>query len=337
MASGTFYLNDAYNDKSPNCVEAYVSWSSTNTSGSNHTVTMKLYAARIDYTGSTSIQYSAPSGSGWTRTYTNPSLVFSGGSYVHICTVETTVTSNSNGVASFSGASFYAGFYSSSYGTRRMSGTITSLTLDKPKVAVTVKVSKPTGINIYVDKSGTYYVGDTVTFTIKIVDTAKYSSYKISNCTGATLVSGTTYKITGDVVLYVTGYLRTYNLYINSSAGVSVTVSVATSSGSVWKTCTASTNNALPYGYIATISISIADGYELVVLTVNGTSYAGNDATSISITGDITIDVSARESGVVYIRDDMGISRYQVYIYTSDGWSLYKPMLYTSSGWGVCN
>lgn len=336
MASGTFYLEEAYDSKSPNCVEAYVEWSSVNTSGSNHTVTMALYAARIDYSGSTSIQYTAPSGSGWTRTYTNSSLVFSGGSYVHICTVETTVTSNSNGVASFSGASFYAGFYSSSYGTRRMSGTITSLTLDKPKVAVTVKVSKPTGINIYVDKSS-YYVGDTVTFTIKIADTAKYSSYKITNCTGATLVSGTTYKITGNVVLYVTGYLKTYNLYINSSAGVSVTVSVAASNGTVWKTCTASTNNALPYSYIATISISIAEGYEFVGLTVNGTAYTESDTPSISITGDMTIDVSARESGVVYIRDSSGINRYQVYIYTSTGWNLYKPMLYTSSGWGVCN
>lgn len=336
MASGTFRLEEAYNSKSPNCVDAYVEWSSTNTSGSNHTVTMKLYAARIDYTGSTSIQYSAPSGSGWTRTYTNSSLIFSGGSHVHICTVETTVASNSNGVASFSGASFYAGFYSSSYGTRRMSGTISQLTLDKPKVPVTVSVSKPSGITVYVDKSS-YYVGDTVTFTIKIDNPAKYSSYKISNVTGATLVSGTTYKITGDVVLYVTGYLKTYNLYINASAGVSVTVSVAASNGAVWKTCTASTDNALPYSYIATITISVAEGYEFVGLTINGTAYTETDTPSITITGDMTIDVNVRESGVVYIRDGSGINRYQVYIYTASGWSLYKPMLYTSSGWGVCN
>lgn len=335
MASGTFKLSTAYNSSSPNCVDAYVDWTSTNTSGSTHTVTMKLYAARIDYTGSTTIQYSAPSGSGWTRTYTNSSLIFSGGSHVHICTVQTTVTSNSSGVATFSGADFYAGFYSSSYGTRRMSGTITQLTLDKPKVSV--MVSKPAGITVYVDKSS-YSVGDTVTFTIKIDDTAKYSSYAVTNVVGATLVSGTTYTITGDVTLYVTGYLRTYRLNLTKTSGVTVTVVVSASNGTVWKTLTASADNALPYSYIAAVSLSIDEGYEFVSFTIDGVSYAANATPSITISGDMTIDVKTRESGVVHIRNSSGgWDRYQVYIYTSGGWSLYKPMLYTSAGWGVCN
>ena len=37
MASGRFYLNVPYNDKSSNCVEAYVDWSSTLKSGTTHT------------------------------------------------------------------------------------------------------------------------------------------------------------------------------------------------------------------------------------------------------------------------------------------------------------
>lgn len=334
MASGRFKLETAYNSSSPNCVDAYVDWTSTNTSGSTHTVIMKLFAARIDYSGSTTIQYSAPSGSGWTRTYTNPSLIFSGGSHVHICTVETTVTSDATGLASFSGADFYAGFYSSSYGTRRMSGTISQLTLDKPKVSV--RVSKPDGITISVDKSS-YSVGDSITFIIEIENTARYSGYYISNIVGATLVSGTTYKVTGDVILYVGGYLRLYNLNLTASTGVSVTVSVSAPNGTLWKTYNTATENALPYSYIATVSISIAEGYEFVSFSVDGVSYAETDTPAITLAGEMTIDVQARESGVVYIRDSSGINRYQVYIYTSDGWNLYKPMLYTSSGWGVCN
>lgn len=334
MASGRFKLETAYNSSSQDCIDAYVDWSSTNTSGSTHTVIMKLYAARIDYTGSTTIQYSAPSGGGWTRTYTDSSLIFSGGAHVHICTVETTVTSDVNGLASFSGADFYAGFVSSSYGTRRMSGTISQLTLDKPKVSI--KVSKPDGISIYVDKPS-YSVGDEVTFTIRIDDTDRYSGYYISDIVGATLVSGTTYKITGDVILYVGGYLKLYNLNLTASAGVSVTVSVSAPNGTLWKTYDAAQEKALPYSYIATVSISIAEGYEFVSFSINGVSYVENDSPAIVIAGEMTIDVQARESGVVYIRDSAGINRYQVYIYTSDGWSLCKPMLYTNSGWGVCN
>lgn len=334
MASGTFYLEDAYNSQSPNCIEAYVSWSSVLNSGSSHTVSMALYAKRIDYTGATTIQYSAPSGGGWTRTYTNSSLVFQNKSYIHICTVETTVTSNSSGVASFSGASFYAGFYSSSYGTRRMSGTIYQLTLDKPKVTVSIDASN--GISVTTNKSS-YSVGENITFTITITNTTRYSGYYISSITGATLVSGTTYKITGNVSITVRGYLRTYDLIISASHGVSVTVSVYSASGTLWKTCTASTANALPYSYHAVVQISIANGYEFVSMTINGDNYDDDEEPTIVIGGNITVNVQARESGAVYIRDENGINRYQVYIYTNEGWNIYKPMLFTNTGWGVCN
>lgn len=325
MASGTFYLEKKYNDKSPNCVEAYVSWSSTLTSGTSHTVTMELYAKRKDYTGATDIQYSAPSGSGWTRTYTNSSLVFSGGSFIHICTVETTVSSGNNGIATFSGATFYAGFYSSSYGTRRMSGTISSLQLDKPKMSVTI--SKPSGITCTSSNSSPT-VDSQITLTITITNTAKYASYTVS-VTGATLVSGTTYKVTGNVKVTITGILKQYTLLITESKGI--TVSVVSGSTSY------SNGSKITYGTSITISVSVGDGYEFLSFTVNDTDYNENSQVSVTVSSNITVVANARESGVVYIKDSSGINRYQVYIYTSSGWALHKPMLYTSTGWGVCS
>lgn len=327
MATGTFYLEEKYNDKSPNCVEAYVSWSST-MSGSSHTVTMKLYAKRKDYTGATNIQYSAPSGSGWTRTYTNPSLVFSGGAFIHICTVETTVTTGGDGIATFSGATFYAGFYSSSYGTRRMTGTISSLQLDKPKMSVTI--STPSGISCSVNNSSPT-VGSQITFTISITNTTKYASASIS-VTGATLVSGTTYKVTGNVKATVTGTLKKYKLTITQSTGITVNVVNANN------TSTSYTNGSqITWGTKILISVSVGNGYEFLSFTVNGTDYNESSQVSITVASAITVVANARESGVVYIRDSSGTNRYQAYIYTSSGWALHKPMLYTSTGWGVCS
>lgn len=326
MASGRFYLEDAYNDKSPNCVEAYVDWSSTLNSGTSHTVTMKLYAKRKDYTGATNIQYSTPS---WTTTYVNSSLIFRGGSFVHICTVQTTVSSNTSGVASFSGATFYAGFYSSSYGTRRMSGTIYSLQLDKPKMSVTIRNSYSDGISCSVSNSSPT-VGAQITFTVTITNGTKYSGYNLS-VSGATLVSGTTYKVTGNVTATITGTIRSYTLSVSQTAGISVTVK----SGST----TYSNGSSIPYGTSLSISVSLSNGYDFVSFTVNGNSYAVTATVSISVSGNITVVASARQSGVVYIRDSTGAyNKYQVYICTSQyGWALYKPMLYTGSAWTTCS
>ena len=324
MASGRFYLNVPYNDKSSNCVEAYVDWSSTLNSGTSNTVTMKLYAKRKDYTGATTIQYSAPS---WTRTYTNPSLVFSGGSNIHICTVQTTVSSDSSGVATFSDATFYAGFYSSSYGTRRMSGTITSLQLDQPKMSVSIRNSYSDGISCSVSNSSPV-VGAQITFTVKITNTAKYSGYNLS-VTGATLVSGTTYKVTGNVVATITGTLKGYTLSISQTAGISVTIK----SGST----TYGNGSSIPYGTDLSISVSVGSGYDFVSFTVNGDSYAVTDTVDISVVENVTVVATARQSGVVYIRDGSGVfNKYQVYIY-SNGWVLYKPMLHTGGAWRTCS
>lgn len=325
MASGRFYLEDAYNDKSPNCVEAYVDWSSTLNYGTTHTVTMSLYARRKDYTGSTNIQYGAPS---WTRTYTNSRLVFSGGSFVHICTVQTTVSSDTSGVAYF-GATFYAGFYSSSYGTRRMSGTIYSLQLDRPKVSVSIRNSYSDGISCTVNNSSPT-VGSQITFTVTITNGTKYSGYNLS-VSGATLVSGTTYKVTGNVTATITGTIRSYTLSISQTTGISVTVK---SGNAIY-----SNGSSIPYGTSLSISVSLSSGYDFVSFTVNGNSYAVTATVSISVYGNITVVASARQSGVVYIRDSSGAyNKYQVYICTAQyGWALYKPMLYTGNAWTTCS
>ena len=325
MASGRFNLTEPYDNKSPNCVEAYVDWSSTLNYGTTHTVTMSLYARRKDYTGSTNIQYGAPS---WTRTYTNSRLVFSGGSFVHICTVQTTVSSDTSGVAYF-GATFYAGFYSSSYGTRRMSGTIYSLQLDRPKVSVSIRNSYSDGISCTVNNSSPT-VGSQITFTVAITNGTKYSGYNLS-VSGATLVSGTTYKVTGNVTATITGTIRSYTLSISQTAGISVTVK----SGST----TYSNGSSIPYGTSLSISVSLNNGYDFVSFTVNGNSYAVTTTVSASVSGNITVVASARQSGVVYIRDSTGAyNKYQVYICTSQyGWALYKPMLYSGGTWNTCS
>lgn len=325
MAYDIFLLEDAYNTQSSDCVEAYVRWSSTLNSGTSHTVTMELYAKRIDYTGSTTIQYSAPSGSGWTRTYTNSRLVFESGNNIHICTVETTVSSTNAGIATFSGATFYAGFTSSQYGTRRMSGTITSLQLDKPKMSVSI--SAPSGITC-TSSSTSPTVDSQITLTISITNTAKYASYNVS-VTGATLVSGTTYKVTGNVTVTVTGTLKQYTLSITASTGIAV--SVVSGSASF------SNGSQITYGTTIVISVSVGNGYEFLSFTVNGADYNESSQVSVTVSSNITVVANARESGVVYIRDSSGTNRYQVYIFTSSGWALHKPMLYTSSGWGVCS
>lgn len=327
MASGRFTLNVAYNAKSPDCVEAYVDWSSTLNSGTTHTVTMALYARRKDYTGETTIQYSAPSGGNWTTTSMGSSLIFSGGAFVYICTVQTTVSSDMSGVASFSGASFSAGFYSSSYGTRQMSGTISSLQLDKPKVSVSIRNSYSDGISCSVSDSSPT-VGAQITFTIQITNSTKYSGYNLS-VSGATLVSGTTYTVTGNVTATITGTLRGYTLSISQTAGISVTVK---SGGTTY-----GNGSSIPYGTSLSISVQIENGYDFISFTVNGSSYTVANTVNISVAGNITVTASARQSGVVYIRDSSGaFNRYQIYIY-SGGWALYKPMLYTGGTWNTCS
>lgn len=327
MASGRFNLTVAYNDKSPNCVEAYVNWNSTLNSGTTHTVTMALYARRKDYTGATTIEYSAPSGSNWTRTATGSSLVFSGGAFVHICTVQTTVSSDASGVATFSGATFYAGFYSSSYGTRRMSGTISTLQLDRPKMSVSIKNSCSDGISCSVSNSSPT-VGAQITFTVQITDSAKYAGYNLS-VSGATLVSGTTYTVTGNVIAIITGTLRCYTLSISQTAGILVAV---TSGDTVYES-----GSSIPYGTVLSISVHVESGYDFVSFKVGENSYAATDTASVCVTGNITVTASARQSGVVYIQDDGGtFSRYQIYIY-SGSWALYKPMLYADGVWNTCS
>ena len=97
MASGRFWLEEAYNSKSPNCVSAFVDWSSTLLYDSTHSVECKLYAARIDYGGATNIQYQGPDG--WTKTYTNKRLVFENKSNVHIATWKTEIVTGNDGKA----------------------------------------------------------------------------------------------------------------------------------------------------------------------------------------------------------------------------------------------
>lgn len=324
MASGKFYLTEAYNSQSSDCVEAYVSWSSKITSGLTHRVTMDLYAKRTDYSGATTIQYGTPSG--WTVTWTG-GTVFSGGSFIHICTVQTTVTSNSSGVASFSGATFYAGFYSSSYGTRRMSGSVPTLQLDKPKVSVSISNNYSDGISCSVSNSSPS-VGDEITFTITITNTAKYSGYNIT-VSGATLNSGTTYKVTGNVSVVITGTIKEYRLSITQTPGITVSVK----SGDI----SYNNGNMIPYGTEISIDITISNGYDFISFVVDDEPYQTAETVTVVVVANISVSASARQSGVVYIRDGSGsLSRYQVYIYT-DGWSLYKPMLYSDLQWNTCS
>lgn len=323
MASGRINLTTAYNAQSPNCIEAYIDWTSSISYGTCHSVTMKLYAKRKDLANATTVEYGAPSG--WN--VTTVGTVFSNKAFIHICTASTTVSSNTSGVANFGGVVFYAGFTSSSYGIRRMSCTINSLQLDKPKVSVSISNGYSDGISCSVNNSSPT-VGEQITFSVSITNTAKYSGWSLS-VSGATLVSGTTYTVTGYVSVTVNASIRSYQISISQTAGITVTVkSGSTSYGN---------ESYVPYGTTISISVSLSNGYDFVGFYVDGTWYALTQTVSVTVGANVTVYAYAQQSGVVYIRDSSGVmNKYQVYIYMN-GWSQYKPMIYMDSQWNTCN
>ena len=121
-----------------------------------------------------------------------------------------------------------------------------------------------------------------------------------------------------------TGSYLPYKLSIQSeNADVSVTRSGSTLS-----------NGATVYsGDVLKISYSPNSGHKIQTATVNGTSISSG--ASYTVSGDVSVVVTAKRLGVVRIDTGTGFVSCEIWIDTGTGWKQYIPYV-DDDGWKIC-
>lgn len=289
-------------------VDAYVEYTGKYTSSTTCTVTLKLFAARIDWTGNSTATYTATctSPSSWTSTYDKSSSeYFSGGSYLHLCTRTFTVTTNSSGIASVNLSFSVTATSSSSY---TVSATITELDLSDTKPAtryaiyytagegtsLTVKRTWNEGANTSGEgaiTSGTSIVWNDY-FDVTVAALTGYTDAKVSltnfrtesqitNDDGSITYHGTM-SSEGSISITSSATLKSYTLSISSGTGSSITVTRTSSKKTGASTGTLGSGATIYHHDVLKITFTASTGYSVSVHTVNGSSFTSGSTHTVS-------------------------------------------------------
>lgn len=272
MASGSFDFGESL-------CRGYVEWSSEWSYGNTHTLYFTFYGERTDWSGSTQFWSSISLDGSYLE---SPSAHISG--YGEITNQKITVQSDDAGKMT-SSLSLGCGFTSSGTGKKYEAwGTLSGVQLDKPPKTFTIV--KPTGTSLTVSRNSgsTVYYGDIFTVTAGSVTGYTKTTFTVS---GASLVSGNTYSVTGNVTITASSSLQSFTLSINAGTGSSITVK-RTSSQQSGASLTTLSNGAIIY-YFDQLQISFGSstGYNLDTHTVNSANFTSGD--TYSVTGAVSV------------------------------------------------
>ena len=93
-------------------------------------------------------------------------------------------------------------------------------------------------------------------------------------------------------------------------------------------------NNAtIYYGDVLEISYTENPGYEVDTHTINGSTFTS--PTTVTVTGNVTVVVSMKNAGVVWIWTGSSWEKYIPMIWNGSSWDRYIPMVWTGSAWEI--
>ena len=156
---------------------------------------------------------------------------------------------------------------------------------------------------------------------------------------GANKVSSSlTYTVTATGALPLTAKAtkaaKSYTLSLaKPNTGGSATVK-RTSSPYGGATSTFLNNGAtIYYGDVLEITYTENPGYEVDVHTIDGVAFTS--PATITVTDDVSVVVSMKNAGVVWIWDGSSWEKYIPMIWNGSSWERYIPMVYTGSNWEI--
>lgn len=170
----------------------------------------------------------------------------------------------------------------------------------------------------------TIYYGDSLT-----VSFAADIGYDLRTHTinGTTRASGYSHTVTGAVSVVSTATLKTYTLSMTSNAGITLNVVRTASPIGGGANGMLASGATLYYNDVLNISYSVASGYQLDAVTVNGSPVSS--PCTVTVSSNVTVVAAAEGGAVVYI----GGEAYQAYIFNGTNWEQYQAFIYNGSSW----
>ena len=93
--------------------------------------------------------------------------------------------------------------------------------------------------------------------------------------------------------------------------------------------------STLYYNDVLLISFSTSSGYEIAKSTVNDLNFVSGK--SHTVKSNVTVKVTSKLMGVVYIDNGTTIEKYLVYVDNGSGWDKYIPYVDDGSSWHICS
>lgn len=166
----------------------------------------------------------------------------------------------------------------------------------------------------------------TYTFSGWYNGTTKVSSdlsYTVASATGALALTAKASKTA-----------KSYKLSLTApNIGGSATVRRTSSPNGGGATGVLSNNATIYYGDVLQVSYTENAGYEVDVHTINGATFAS--PTNVTVTGNVTVVVSMKNAGLVWIWTGSAWEKYIPMIWNGSAWVHHVPMVWTGSAWEI--
>lgn len=208
----------------------------------------------------------------------------------------------------------------SSFTLTKTQGSNTTLTINRTS---SPKAGAAQG---YLNSGATIYYGDVLSISY-----SANTGYNMSSATlnGSSFSSGVTHTVTAAVTVVTSATVKTFTITRNVGTGLRLTIN-RTSSPNGGGATGIITGNTVYYGDVLVLTASANAGYNIEVMSINGTSYSDNPHT-VTVTSALVIVIGSKALGFVHIDSGASIEKYKIMIDSGAAYEQYRAMIDTGS------
>lgn len=178
----------------------------------------------------------------------------------------------------------------------------------------------------YLNNGATIYYGDVLSISYSANTGYNISSAKLN---GSNFNSGVTHTVTAAVTVVTSATVKTFTITRNVGTGLRLTIN-RTSSPNGGGATGIITGNTVYYGDVLVLTASANAGYNIEVMSINGTAYSDNPHT-VTVTSALVIRIGSKALGFVHIDSGASIEKYKIMIDSGAAYEQYRAMIDTGS------
>lgn len=208
----------------------------------------------------------------------------------------------------------------SSFTLTKTQGSNTTLTINR------TSSPKEGAAQGYLNSGATIYYGDVLSISY-----SANTGYNMSSATlnGSSFSSGVTHTVTAAVTVVTSATVKTFTITRNVGTGLRLTINRMSSPNGGGATGII-TGNTVYYGDVLVLTASANAGYNIEVMSINGTSYSDNPHT-VTVTSALVIVIGSKALGFVHIDSGASIEKYKIMIDSGAAYEQYRAMIDTGS------